>query len=643
MRLIRRPLAVLAPLALVACGGGDLLLPNEGQPATVKVISGDAQTGTILEPLHDSLVVKVTDRFGNPVAGVEIAWSGGGGGVVRPATAITGQAGMAATQRVLGDQPGTYTTTAVATALPDDGVVFTTTGVAARLALTTQPGATATSGAPFDPQPTIQLQDLAGNPLARPDVSVTVQIAAGAGTLTGTTSRTTGADGSVTFSDLAIAGAPGARTLIFAASGYASAMSTPISLGVGAPAAVAVAAGAGQSATAGTAVPVSPAVIVRDAGGTPVAGVPVSFAVTGGGGSVTGGTTTTGVDGVATVGSWTLGGLAGPNALQATVGADGIAGNPVTFSATGTSGPASAAKSSISASPGTIAASQGSVASTITIVLRDDRNNPLAGQAVTLSATGGGSALTQPGLTDASGTTTGTLSATATGPHVVTAVAGGVTVGSVTVTVTPGAPSAARTTVTVPAGTVGESTVAQIGLQDQFGNPVAGAAGQVAVSVSGANSVSSVKVDDRGAGSYEAAYTPSKTGTDRVEVKVGGQGAAGSPFSSLVAAGAADPKKSTADVPSEVGLFNPQQNPVRITVHVADKLGNPLGRGGDQVTVVVKKGKTVVAQPGVTDAHDGTYTAFWTAAEQGNNYKVFISVNGTEINDSPFTVQVSLF
>jgi adhesin/invasin len=56
------------------------------------------------------------------------------------------------------------------------------------------------------------------------------------------------------------------------------------------------------------------------------------FAVTGGGGSITGGTQTTDVNGVATVGSWTLGASAN-NTLSATVNAAGVAGNPAAFSA----------------------------------------------------------------------------------------------------------------------------------------------------------------------------------------------------------------------------------------------------------------------------------------------------------------------
>jgi len=643
MHLSRRLVASALSLALGACGGGDLTLTNEGQPTQVEGISGDFQTGTILEPLADSLVVKVTDRFGNPVPGIEISWSADGGGEVQPATVATGVNGMAATQRVLGSQPGNYGTTAVASALPEDAVRFTTTAVAAKLALTTEPPSTASSGVLLDPQPVLQLQDPSGTPLAREGVTVSVQIASGPGSLTGTTSRTTDAGGSVAFTDLVIAGAPGARTLIFAASGYAPATSTPISIGVGAPSVVAAAAGTGQTAPAGTAVPVRPAVIVRDAGGTPVASVAVTFAVTSGGGTVTGGAAMTGTDGIATVGSWTLGSSAGPNSLQATVDADGVSGNPVTFSATAAAGPASADKSSISAAPATIAASQGSTAATITVVVRDSRNNPLAGQSVSLTATGAGVTLTQPGPTNASGTTTGTLSATATGPHVITAVTGGVTLGSATVTVTPGAPSAARTSVTVPNGTVEIPTEVLIALQDEFGNPLADSKGQIVVSVSGANTVGSVGIDDLGGGSYRADYTPHVAGIDQVSVTVAGVAVVGSPFTSTVAAGAADPGHTTADVPKDVALFNPTENPVHITVRTADKHGNPVGHGGSQVTITVQRDNNVVAVPPVTDVGDGTYTASWTFPSAANNYRVHITLNGTEIKDSPFSVKVTLF
>lgn len=63
-----------------------------------------------------------------------------------------------------------------------------------------------------------------------------------------------------------------------------------------------------------------PSVIVRDADGDALAGVTVTFTVTAGGGTVTGGTQTTNSAGVATVGSWVLGSVPGPNTLTASSG-----------------------------------------------------------------------------------------------------------------------------------------------------------------------------------------------------------------------------------------------------------------------------------------------------------------------------------
>jgi hypothetical protein len=90
--------------------------------------------------------------------------------------------------------------------------------------------------------------------------------------------------------------------------------------------------GNNQAAVAGTAVPLDPAVRITDVNGQGAAGVQVSFTVTGGGGSVTGSLQTTDATGIATVGSWILGGGAN-NTLTATAAVPGLAGNPVTFSA----------------------------------------------------------------------------------------------------------------------------------------------------------------------------------------------------------------------------------------------------------------------------------------------------------------------
>ena len=97
---------------------------------------------------------------------------------------------------------------------------------------------------------------------------------------------------------------------------------------------VVVNAGDGQHGLVGAPLNVAPSVLVEDLTGTPLAGQQVTFAVSAGGGIVSGASAVTGVDGIATVGSWTV--AAGANALTATVAGPGpIVGNPVTFTATG--------------------------------------------------------------------------------------------------------------------------------------------------------------------------------------------------------------------------------------------------------------------------------------------------------------------
>ena len=631
-------LALLA--AALACGGDDLTLPNEGQPAEIEVVRGNGQNGTVGEPLADSLVVQVQDRFGNPVAGAEVSWRAEGGGTVDPSVSVTDAGGRAGTQRILGPQPGTYTTVAAVADLPDAPVVFTTTAVAATLSLVTQPSASASAGVPFERQPVLQLLDQAGDPIARAGVVVTVQIATGGGTLGGETSLASDASGVVTFTDLSIRGSPGTRTMIFAADGFASATSAPVALGVGAAASIAAAAGDGQSATVNTTVAVAPAVIVRDLDGNPVAGVPVVFTVTAGGGSVTGGTAGTDGEGIARVGSWKLGTDAGENGLRARVEGAELEGNPVAFAATGTAGPVSASRSTIAAAPGTIVASSGSSASTITVTARDEFGNPVGGRSVTLSATGAGNSLTQPAQpTNGSGVATGKLSATAAGARAVSARIDGAAIGSTAaVTVTPGTPAAANSSASAGNGTAGAATAITVLLKDQFGNPVAGQGARISAQITGANTATTGPAQDQGGGTYVVSYTPSVAGVDQIVVRLNAAPLPGTPIASAVSPGAASPTTSTAEVPSTWRIFtNPGPVPVRVTVR--DGQGNVRAGLSDAVEVQVQ-GISGVLQ--AESNGDGTYATSFQPPFLGE-VQVVIRVNGQELSGSPYVVTVSFF
>ena len=90
--------------------------------------------------------------------------------------------------------------------------------------------------------------------------------------------------------------------------------------GSGGAASLAVSSGDGQTGLAGTALPIQPAVIVKDSSNTPLAGVTVTFAVDSGGGSLAATSAVSGADGIARAGTWTLGPAEGRNIVRATSG-----------------------------------------------------------------------------------------------------------------------------------------------------------------------------------------------------------------------------------------------------------------------------------------------------------------------------------
>ena len=148
------------------------------------------------------------------------------------------------------------------------------------------------------------------------------------------------------------------------------------------------------------------------------------------------------------------------------------------------------AASTVVAAPTTITASTGSSSATITVTALDALGDPVPGATVVLSATGTGFTLTQPGgPTDANGVATGSISATATGPKVVSAtVAGLLATQTATVTVAPAAAASLGFTVQ-PSTTNATSAITpavQVTASDAFGNRATGFAGSVTIAI-GAN------------------------------------------------------------------------------------------------------------------------------------------------------------
>lgn len=199
----------------------------------------------------------------------------------------------------------------------------------------------------------------------------------------------------------------------------------------------------------------SPAVRVFDDRGTGVPGITVNFAVTSGGGTITGPTAVTNFDGVAAVGSWVLGTTAGANTLVATP--QGVTLPAVTFIANGNAG-AAVTITKVSGDAQTDTAGT-LLESPFVVRLNDAFGNVVPATPVTFAvASGGGTvAPATPVLTNAQGTASARLTL-------------GRTIGAQTVTATTA--GVAPTTFTVTARTGAATAIAKVAASDNQSAPV---------------------------------------------------------------------------------------------------------------------------------------------------------------------------
>jgi hypothetical protein len=319
-----------------ACGGGDLSLPT-GPQTTLQIMQGDDQVGLPGQRLGDPLVVRLLDPNGAGIANRTVVWVvGAGGGSITPTTGMTDAEGFASAEWVLGASigpnrleaqvPGIGSVTFSAVATPDGGPPEpsgSTSTIEATPSSIPVGSGTATI--------TVTVRDANGDPVS----GATVVLGASGDAVTLTQpSGPTGDDGVATGG--LQSSVPGQKVVSATVNGSTALGRTATVTVTPAPSPVLTIEaieGTGQSAPAGAPVPARPAVRVTDQTGAPVSGVPVAFEVTGGGGTATGALQTTGADGIARVGGWTLGPAPGTNTLQATAAAQG---SPVVFTAEGT-------------------------------------------------------------------------------------------------------------------------------------------------------------------------------------------------------------------------------------------------------------------------------------------------------------------
>jgi trimeric autotransporter adhesin len=280
-------------------------------------------------------IVSIRDVNGNQTTSTAAVTAAifSGGGTLAGTVTVNAVNGVATFTNLLITGTGNHTIRFTSGALTNatSSVFNVAAGPPTQLAITTQPGG-AGNTAPFANQPVIAIRD-AGGFQTTSTAAVTAAVFSGSGTLTGTVT-VNAVNGIATFGDLTLTGT-GAHTLRFTSTGLTSATSASFTITAGPATTIAAQSPLSQSATVSTAVGAPPAVLVTDVSGNPVSGVSVTFAVTGGGGTIAPTTTiVTNAVGVAALTSWTVGSAAGENTVTAT--SSGLTGSPITFTATGT-------------------------------------------------------------------------------------------------------------------------------------------------------------------------------------------------------------------------------------------------------------------------------------------------------------------
>jgi hypothetical protein len=373
---------------------------------SLAIVSGDNQTGPPNAPLGAPLVVYASDN-GADAANIPILWNASGGATLSALTTNTGANGQASvTVTNTGPGPGPIQVTATRADDPTATVLFTENILPPNLSIAggdNQSGLTGSAAAlPMD----VLLVDGANAPVSGQQIawnvtSGTAQLASGF--------STTDAAGHATMS-FSFGGSPGPITI--SASAYNGLQTVVFNQTAVTASGVNKSSGDNQTGNPGQTLAPFVVTIVPPAGVTDLSGVPVTFTITSGTGTLSTTSTVTDAAGQAST-TLTLGLTPG----TVTVVAQVQNGPSTTFTAT--------ISGSLVATTLTIVSGDGQtlstgVASAPMVVVLKDAGTPLPGQAISWS-TNNGTVTVANGVTDANGQSSATVTPSASGPVVVTA------------------------------------------------------------------------------------------------------------------------------------------------------------------------------------------------------------------------------
>jgi alpha-tubulin suppressor-like RCC1 family protein len=581
-------------------------------PSGMAAAAGDAQQGAVGLALPAKFGVRVIDRHGDGVAGVDVdfvvAVGGGSLDVPRVATDATGDAVVHLT---LGTQSGENRVEARTTRLPGTLVSLSAVGVsgaANTLAKLSGDGQSALAASALAAPLVARVTDRFGNGV--PGVTVDWSVLTGAGSITPTSSISDATGGAFTNWVLGpMAGPQTARAsvgdiLVVTYAATAQSVAPPVVPVVSVtvlPAAVTLASGASQLFSAAP----------KDVAGTDLTGRTVAWT-----------TDNAAVASVAATGL-VLGTLVGAATITATV--EGVVG---TATVTVAPGVVSLAASTIATAATVIAPG---AAVQVTLRAKDAAGNNIAsgGLTVTFANAGGTSTGTFSGTTDNgdgtyiatftgvyAGTPT-TIGATIDGQPVTSSsptveVGAGLTVATVTVSPTP---------VTLASGTTQQFVATP---RDIAGN---GVPGRPVIWSTNAATIASVDA----VGLVQAALAGTATITATVD------GYAGT-ASVTVTPGDVSPSISVITSSAAVVVSG---STVDVTLQAKDAAGNTITTGGLVVVFTHAGGTSTGTFSATTDNANGTYAATFTGVDAGTPTTIGATVGGQVVASSLPTIQVT--
>ena len=618
---------------LVACGETGPSAPLAA--SNVSNVTGVALSGTAGQQLTDQVVVRVADAASNPLDGVTVTFAVTSG-TVNPASAITDDRGEARTRWTLGPAAGSQ----VLTATVDGGasVQITATasaGRAANIAVSAGDNQSASAGSAVATNPSVVVRDANNNPVVGAAVVFTAVI--GGGQVTDPV-RVTNAQGIATVGQWRLGSTAGPQTL--------SAQVTEVGVTgnpvlftatatAGSAASLVAASSATQSAPAGALVASPPSVRVNDANGNPVANVSGSFAVTAGGGQLTGSTPTTNAQGIATVGSWRLGSAVGTNSVSATV--SGL--TPLTFTATATAGAPTVL--AIVAGDAQLVPIGRPAPITPQVVVRDAAGNGVSGVSVTFAVgSGGGAVVSANQVTDANGNASVGAWFMGGTPGINTLIASspGLTSVTFTATATAGAPVSMQAVSLVSQGGTTGAAVASapsVVVRDALGNPVAGVIVTFAVTAGGGSLVGAVDTTDFNGLATVTSWTLGTT----VGVNTVAASSPGLPGVTFTATSVGPASQVVISAGNNQAAVQGTAVPVQPAVRVTDANGN--GVPGVQVVFAVTAGGGSVGGATQTTAANGVATLGSWVLGAGAINTLSATVAGSGIAGNPITFTAS--